>query len=92
MCARRLQAPEELQLALIRAHPELAGRAAIRGDLTAASMSEQRRAGLSACTPPSSSACTSLNAAYRSRFGFPFVLAVKGHTPHSVIAAHGASA
>jgi allantoate deiminase/N-carbamoyl-L-amino-acid hydrolase len=86
MCAAVMQADEALQLALIRAHPELAGRAAIRGDLTAASTSEQKGAGLSACTPQQYERLQSLNAAYRSRFGFPFVLAVKGHTPESVIA------
>jgi allantoate deiminase/N-carbamoyl-L-amino-acid hydrolase len=87
MCGALLQAPQELKLALVRAHPELAGRAAIRGDLTAASMREQRRAGLADCTPQELERLNSLNAAYTSRFGFPFVLAVRGHTPQSVIAA-----
>jgi beta-ureidopropionase / N-carbamoyl-L-amino-acid hydrolase len=87
MCGAVMQADESLQLALIRAHPELAGRAAIRGDLTSASISEQKGAGLSACTPLEFERLQSLNAAYRGRFDFPFVLAVKGHTPESVIAA-----
>jgi allantoate deiminase/N-carbamoyl-L-amino-acid hydrolase len=87
MCGAVLQAPQDLKLALVRAHPELAGRAAIRGELTAASMSEQRRAGLAACTPAELERLTALNAAYRNRFGFPFVVAVRGHTPPSVIAA-----
>ncbi|HXA36968.1 MAG TPA: allantoate amidohydrolase [Steroidobacteraceae bacterium] len=82
-----LEAGAELQLALIRAHPELAGRAAIRGDLTPASTSEQQGAGLSACTPHQYERLQSLNAAYKERFDFPFVLAVRGHTPDSVIAA-----
>jgi allantoate deiminase/N-carbamoyl-L-amino-acid hydrolase len=86
MCGAVMQADEPLQLALIRAHPELAGRAAIRGDLTSASISEQRGAGLSSCTPLEYERLQSLNAAYRGRFDFPFVLAVKGHTPQSVIA------
>jgi 2-oxo-4-hydroxy-4-carboxy-5-ureidoimidazoline decarboxylase len=86
MCGAVMQADESLQLALIRAHPELAGRAAIRGDLTAASISEQKGAGLSSCTPLEYERLQSLNAAYRERFDFPFVLAVKGHTPESVIA------
>jgi OHCU decarboxylase len=86
MCDAVMQADEALQLALIRAHPELAGRAAIRGDLTAASTSEQKGAGLAACTPLEYERLRSLNAAYNGRFGFPFVLAVKGHTPQSVIA------
>ncbi len=87
MCGAVVQADESLQLALIRAHPELAGRAAIRGHLTSASISEQKGAGLSACTPLEYEHLQSLNAAYRGRFDFPFVLAVRGHTPKSVIAA-----
>ncbi|MDP9014279.1 MAG: 2-oxo-4-hydroxy-4-carboxy-5-ureidoimidazoline decarboxylase [Pseudomonadota bacterium] len=87
MCDAVMQAGEALQLELIRAHPELAGRAAIQGSLTAASTSEQKSAGLSACTAEQYQRLQSLNAAYNSRFGFPFVLAVKGHTPASVLAA-----
>jgi OHCU decarboxylase len=87
MCDAVMQADEALQLALIRAHPELAGRAAIRGDLTPASTSEQKEAGLASCTREQYDSLQSLNAAYGSRFAFPFVLAVKGHTPQSVIAA-----
>jgi allantoate deiminase/N-carbamoyl-L-amino-acid hydrolase len=86
MCAAVMQAPAAQQLALIHAHPQLAGRAAIRGELTAASTGEQRRAGLSACTPPELERLNALNTAYASRFGFPFVLAVRGHTPETVIA------
>jgi N-carbamoyl-L-amino-acid hydrolase len=86
MCGAVLQADESHQLALIRAHPELAGRAAIRGELTSASISEQKGAGLAACTPLEYQRLQSLNASYRDRFDFPFVLAVKGHTPGSVIA------
>jgi allantoate deiminase/N-carbamoyl-L-amino-acid hydrolase len=86
MCEAVLQADDGLQLALIRAHPELAGRAALAGDLTSASTSEQKGAGLSALTRPQLARLQSLNADYVGRFGFPFVLAVKGHTPDSVIA------
>jgi N-carbamoyl-L-amino-acid hydrolase len=86
MCGAVMLADEALQLELIRAHPELAGRAAIQGNLTAASTSEQRSAGLSACTPEQYQRLQALNAAYNSRFGFPFVLAVKGHTPDTVLA------
>jgi N-carbamoyl-L-amino-acid hydrolase len=86
MCDAVAESGEELQLALIRAHPELAGRAAIRGDLTTESTSEQKGAGLSACTPAQYERLQALNSAYNARFGFPFVLAVKGHTPASVIA------
>jgi N-carbamoyl-L-amino-acid hydrolase len=86
MCAAVLQADETLQLALIRAHPELAGRAALRGDVTSASTSEQKGAGLSALTQSQLTRLQSLNAEYAGRFGIPFVLAVKGHTPESVLA------
>jgi allantoate deiminase/N-carbamoyl-L-amino-acid hydrolase len=82
-----LAAPVELQMTLIRAHPELAGRAARRGELTAASTGEQKGAGLSSCTEPQLAQLTALNAEYRERFAMPFILAVKGHTPDSVIAA-----
>ncbi len=87
MCQAVIGADESLQLALIRAHPELAGRTALRGDLTAASTIEQKRAGLSACTPSQLARLQSLNAEYTQRFGFPFILAVRGHTVDSVIAA-----
>jgi allantoate deiminase/N-carbamoyl-L-amino-acid hydrolase len=86
MCAAVMQAGEELQLALIRAHPELAGRPALRGELTSASTGEQQGAGLAACTASQLTCLQSLNSQYTGRFGFPFVLAVKGHTPDSVIA------
>ncbi len=86
MCEAVLQAEDGMQLALIRAHPELAGRAALAGELTSASTSEQKGAGLSALTQPQLARLTSLNAEYVGRFGFPFVLAVKGHTSDSVIA------
>jgi allantoate deiminase/N-carbamoyl-L-amino-acid hydrolase len=86
MSAAVLQAEEALQLALIRAHPELAGRAARRGDVTSASTTEQKGAGLQSLTQSQLTRLTSLNAEYAGRFGFPFVLAVKGHTPDSVIA------
>jgi N-carbamoyl-L-amino-acid hydrolase len=75
------------QLALIRAHPELAGRAAIRGELTPESTREQQGAGLAACTPEEFARLHQLNALYTQKFGFPFVLAVKGHNRASVIAA-----
>jgi OHCU decarboxylase len=87
MCGAVMQAGDELQLKLIRAHPELAGRAALRGTLTRASTSEQLGAGLSACAPAQLARLQSLNAQYTERFGFPFVLAVRGHSPDSVIAA-----
>jgi 2-oxo-4-hydroxy-4-carboxy-5-ureidoimidazoline decarboxylase len=74
------------QLALIRAHPELAGRLAVAGQLTAHSLSEQAGAGLSACTPEEFARLHALNAAYQTRFGFPFIVAVRGLTRTDVIA------
>jgi len=87
MCAEVARASSEEQLALIRAHPELAGRAAIRGELTAESTREQKRAGLSSCTPEEFAQLQALNSAYSKKFGWPFILAVKGHNPTTVIAA-----
>jgi N-carbamoyl-L-amino-acid hydrolase len=66
------------QLALLRAHPELAGKAMAAGELTRESTSEQGKAGLTACTPDELATIARLNAAYRDRFGFPFMLAVRG--------------
>jgi OHCU decarboxylase len=75
------------QLALIRAHPQLAGKAAIAGELTVSSRGEQQGAGLDRCTPEEFADITRLNDAYFARFGFPFILAVKGHTRQSILAA-----
>jgi N-carbamoyl-L-amino-acid hydrolase len=87
MCAVVAGANAEEQLALIRAHPELAGRAALRGELTADSAKEQKRAGLSSCTPEELARLQTLNALYSKKFGLPFIIAVKGHHPDSIIAA-----
>ena len=65
------------QLALIQAHPELAGRAAVDRTLTEASTAEQASAGLDRLTPVEFDRFHALNAAYRSRFGFPFVICVR---------------
>jgi OHCU decarboxylase len=75
------------QLALIRAHPDLAGRAASAGDLTAASSAEQTSAGLDRCTPEEFARFRELNDSYKRKFGFPFILAVKGKTRAEVLAA-----
>ncbi|MDQ7989841.1 MAG: 2-oxo-4-hydroxy-4-carboxy-5-ureidoimidazoline decarboxylase [Candidatus Dactylopiibacterium sp.] len=66
------------KLALIRAHPELAGRAAVAGELTAESTREQASARLDCCTPAEFARLQALNAQYNARFGFPFILAVRG--------------
>jgi len=80
------RASEAEQLALIRAHPALRARSVHTAALTAASASEQRRAGLDGCTPAEARRLEELNAAYQARFGFPFILAVRGHDPASIIA------
>jgi len=72
------QADESAQLALIRAHPELAGKAMVSNTLTAESTNEQNKAGLTQCTPEEFARIQQLNADYNARFGFPFILAVRG--------------
>ena len=74
------QASPEEQLGLIRAHPELAGKAAIAGQLTAESTREQARSGLHLCSAEEFATLQRLNADYKAKFGFPFILAVKGPT------------
>jgi allantoate deiminase/N-carbamoyl-L-amino-acid hydrolase len=76
--------PEE-QLALIRAHPQLGVRGRSLSPLTVASAREQRRAGLNACTPADGERLEQLNARYLERFDFPFILAVRGHDPASIL-------
>jgi N-carbamoyl-L-amino-acid hydrolase len=71
-------AGDDAQLRLIRAHPELAGKAMTTNTLTVASTDEQTRAGLTACTPEELARIGALNTAYQAKFGFPFVLAVRG--------------
>jgi N-carbamoyl-L-amino-acid hydrolase len=71
-------AGREPQLALIRAHPELAGKAMVSNTLTAESTNEQNKAGLTNCTPAELAQIQQLNADYNARFGFPFILAVRG--------------
>jgi N-carbamoyl-L-amino-acid hydrolase len=72
------EAGREAQLALIRSHPELAGAGMVSGSLTAESTGEQGKAGLTDCTPEEFARIRGLNAEYNARFGFPFVLAVRG--------------
>jgi OHCU decarboxylase len=73
------------QLILIRAHPSLTGKLAIDTGLSAASHQEQTAAGLRQCSAEQLTRLHALNAAYEVRFGFPFILAVRGHTPASII-------
>ena len=80
-------ADEERKLALIRAHPDLADRAAIRDGLTAASSEEQASAGLDQCTEQEYARFQSLNGRYKKKFGFPFVMAVRGRNRADILAA-----
>jgi 2-oxo-4-hydroxy-4-carboxy-5-ureidoimidazoline decarboxylase len=85
MCDVVRQAPEEKQLSLIRAHPDLAGKAALAGDLTESSKREQAGAGLDRLTQEEYQRFHALNDAYKEKFNFPFILAVKGHTKESIL-------
>lgn len=80
-------ADEQTKLTLIRAHPDLAGRAAIRDGLTAASSEEQASAGLDQCTEEEYERFHSLNERYKAKFGFPFVMAVRGKHRSDILAA-----
>jgi xanthine dehydrogenase D subunit len=80
------EAPQERRLALIRAHPELAGREAEEGTLTRESSREQSSAGLDRMTSGELEALRDLNRAYRGRFGFPLIICVREHTKESIIA------
>jgi len=80
-------APRARRLALLGAHPDLAGRLAVRGELTAESTSEQASAGLDRCTPAEFRRFTELNDAYRRKFPFPFIMAVKGKSRGEILEA-----
>lgn len=73
------------QLALLRAHPDLAGKLAKSGALTDESTSEQASAGLDQCTDAEFAEFTALNDTYKERFGFPYILAVKGRKRHEIL-------
>jgi len=79
-------APRERQVALIRAHPELAGREARAGELTEASTGEQARVGLDRLTAEELGELEAVNRAYRERFGFPLIVCVREHTKDSILA------
>ncbi|WP_422103443.1 2-oxo-4-hydroxy-4-carboxy-5-ureidoimidazoline decarboxylase [Vreelandella sp.] len=81
------QATPEQQIAVIQAHPDLAGKAALAGELTQDSTSEQAGAGLDQCSPEEFARFEQLNAAYKETFGFPFVIAVKGLDRYDILAA-----
>jgi urate oxidase len=75
------QANEDDRLSVLKAHPDLAGRLALAGDLTPDSMAEQASAGLDRLTPEELARFTALNESYVQRFGFPFIIAVKAIKP-----------
>lgn len=79
------EASKEEQLALICAHPELAGKEAEAGTLTTASTYEQQGAGLNQCSREELQRLRQLNVDYRNKFGFPFVIAVKGLTRYQIM-------
>ncbi len=84
------EASEAEKLSLLRGHPDLAGRAAIAGALTDDSRKEQAGAGLDHLSPAEYQRFHALNRAYTTKFGFPFIVAVKGMTKDDILAAYAA--
>ncbi len=87
MAAQVDAADEAAKMRLICAHPDLAGKAALRDELTAESKSEQAGAGLDQCSAEELDEFTRLNGAYKAKFGFPFIIAVKGLDRQDILAA-----
>ena len=87
LCAALRAAPEDRQRALIDAHPDLAGRLARAGALTAESTEEQASAGLDQVTNDEFARFTALNEAYKTKFGMPFIMAVRGRGKAEILAA-----
>ena len=86
LCETVRSASEEKQLALIRAHPDLVGRAALAGTLTAESSREQAGAGLNQLSPEEIALFQRHNAAYRNKFGFPFVICARLNKKDAILA------
>ncbi|MFC5077801.1 Uric acid degradation bifunctional protein [Vibrio thalassae] len=80
-----LNASQQKQLDLINAHPDLAGRAAVNGELTAASTAEQAGAGIDQCSEEEFAKFTTYNNSYKNRFNFPFIMAVKGANRYQIL-------
>ena len=78
-------ASDGTKLALLRAHPDLAGRLALAGRMTSSSTSEQSSAGLDHCSPEELERFRELNLAYTAKFGFPFILAVRGYQRDEIL-------
>ncbi len=90
LCEVMYQAPVEQQVALIQAHPDLVGRAALAGTLTLESTGEQAAAGLDRLSPEEISTFTQLNQAYHDRFDFPFVTCARENKKESILAGFAA--
>jgi 2-oxo-4-hydroxy-4-carboxy-5-ureidoimidazoline decarboxylase len=87
LCATMRAAPRERQLALIRAHPDLAGRLALQKKLTADSTREQASAGLDRLTDAELAEFTRQNDSYRAKFGFPFIICARLNAKDAILAA-----
>lgn len=87
MAAAFREAPAEQRLGVLTAHPDLAGRLAVAGELTPESTAEQASAGLDRLTPAEHERFSELNSAYVARFGFPFIIAVKGLDKEAILGA-----
>src|SRR5947207_1873172 len=85
LCNTVRGANEQMQLALIRAHPDLVGRAALAGELTASSTSEQASAGLDKLTSDEVAMFQKFNHAYREKFGFPFVICARLNKKEAIL-------
>ena len=83
------QATNERKLALIRAHPDLAGKAALKGELTEESSTEQASAGIDQCPNEEYQRFQDLNDRYKEKFGFPFVMAVRDSNRQEILAEFG---
>lgn len=77
-------APRDVQVKFLNMHPELAGKEAQAGTMTTDSVAEQASAGLNALTPEEMQTIADGNAAYREKFGFPFMIFVRGHTKEGI--------
>jgi 2-oxo-4-hydroxy-4-carboxy-5-ureidoimidazoline decarboxylase len=85
MVAVARNAPAAMQLILLQSHPDLAGKEAQAGTMTASSVAEQASAGLNALSHDEMVQISDLNAAYRKKFGFPFIIAVRMHTKEGIL-------
>ncbi|HEY1847718.1 MAG TPA: 2-oxo-4-hydroxy-4-carboxy-5-ureidoimidazoline decarboxylase [Opitutaceae bacterium] len=92
LCGAMRSATRDEQLALVRAHPDLAGRLALSGGLTASSAGEQASAGLDQLTPSEAAEIERLNSAYLGKFGFPFVICARLNDKSAILAAMRARA